>query len=98
MIAHARDPAAAPSTLRGDIPADLETVVLRCLAKNPAERYQDAASLSRALGACAAAALWTADRAADWWRSHAAVGQSESGHDAVEVQPVASTQTVGYPC
>jgi serine/threonine-protein kinase len=86
MIAHARDAAPAPSTLRDDIPADLEAVVLRCLAKNPAERYPDAASLEQALVACAAAVLWTEDRAAVWWRAQAAV------------QTVASKQTVGYAC
>ena len=51
MIAHARDPVVPPSRVRAGIPEDLERVVLRCLAKDPAERYPDAASLERALGA-----------------------------------------------
>jgi serine/threonine-protein kinase len=69
MIAHARDTAPPPTSLRDDIPADLESVVLRCLTKDPADRYPDAASLETALGACAAANLWTEDRAALWWRT-----------------------------
>jgi serine/threonine protein kinase len=69
IIAHARDAAPPPSTLRPDIPADLERVVLRCLSKSPADRYQDALSLERALAACAAAGLWTQDRAAAWWHA-----------------------------
>lgn len=75
MIAHARDPAPPPSTLRPDLPVDLEQVVLRCLAKDPAGRHQDAASLERALAACGSAGLWTEDRAADWWRSAEAATQ-----------------------
>jgi hypothetical protein len=69
MIAHARDAATPPSALRPDIPADLERIVLTCLAKDPAERYQDAAGLDQALGACAAAGLWTRERAEEWWRA-----------------------------
>ena len=68
LIAHARDPVTPPSALRPEIPADLEAVVLRCMAKVPADRYQTAAELDRALADCAAAGLWTQDRAACWWR------------------------------
>ena len=51
MIAHARDPVTPPSQLRPDIPADLERVVLRCLAKNPDDRYPDTPSLAEDLDA-----------------------------------------------
>ena len=53
MVAHARDPVVPPSRHRADVPGDLEEVVLRCLEKNPEDRYQDAESLARALAACA---------------------------------------------
>ena len=39
MKAHAREPVVPPSRYRPDLPADLERVVLRCLAKDPANRY-----------------------------------------------------------
>jgi eukaryotic-like serine/threonine-protein kinase len=42
LIAHARDPVVPPSLVRNGIPEDLERVVLRCLAKDPAERFPDA--------------------------------------------------------
>ena len=40
-----------PSTYRPDVPADLERVILRCLAEDPADRYPDAESLRDALAA-----------------------------------------------
>jgi serine/threonine-protein kinase len=68
MIAHARDPVPPPSRVRPGIPEDLERVVLRCLAKDPAGRFADAEALERALGDCACAGDWDRDRAARWWR------------------------------
>ncbi len=69
LIAHARDPVVPPSRVRPGVPEDLERVVLRCLAKAPAERFPDAASLERALVACDCADGWDQDRAARWWRN-----------------------------
>jgi eukaryotic-like serine/threonine-protein kinase len=68
LIAHARDQVKPPSRVNSDIPYDLERVVMSCLAKSPAERFPDAASLERALEACACAADWNQDRAARWWQ------------------------------
>jgi serine/threonine-protein kinase len=68
LIAHARDPVVPPSRVRADHPEDLERVVLRCLAKDPAERFPDAEALERALDACDCAGDWDPERAARWWR------------------------------
>ncbi len=57
-----------PSTYRPDVPADLERVVLRCLAEDPADRYPDAGSLRDALAACASASEWDARKAMQWWQ------------------------------
>src|SRR5262249_16733426 len=59
MIAHTRDPVVPPSQLRPEIPADLEQVVLRCLAKKPDDRYPNTLSLAAALDACADVANWS---------------------------------------
>ena len=42
-------PPAAPSTLRAEVPAELDEVVLRCLRVDPNERYVDIAELALAL-------------------------------------------------
>ena len=55
IIAHARDPVVPVAQIREDVPADLDAVVLRCLAKDPMERFPDAESLEIALGRCACA-------------------------------------------
>jgi serine/threonine-protein kinase len=77
MIAHARDPVVPPSQIRADIPDDLERVVLRCLAKDPADRYPDAEGLERALCQCACAGDWHRDHAARWWRDADPLTQSD---------------------
>jgi eukaryotic-like serine/threonine-protein kinase len=68
MIAHARDPVVPPSRVRPGISEDLERVVLRCLAKDAADRFPDFESLERALSECACAGDWDQERAARWWR------------------------------
>jgi eukaryotic-like serine/threonine-protein kinase len=78
MLAHLRDPVAPPSALAAGTPADLEAVVLRCLAKRPGERYRDADDLARALAACACAGEWTEEAAAAWWQARSPHGPSTS--------------------
>jgi serine/threonine protein kinase len=52
------------------IPAELEELIMSCLAKSPARRPADAATLQRALRPLAAA--WTQDVAARWWANRSA--------------------------
>jgi serine/threonine-protein kinase len=70
MIAHVRDDVVKPSKRHADVPADLEHVVLRCLAKRPEDRFQDVDSLEHALAECAAADRWTQSHAARWWHEN----------------------------
>ncbi|HTR50958.1 MAG TPA: serine/threonine-protein kinase [Kofleriaceae bacterium] len=46
----------------------LEAIVLRCLAKKPADRFGDASELAAAL---AAVPRWEIERAREWWAEHA---------------------------
>jgi eukaryotic-like serine/threonine-protein kinase len=68
LIAHARDPVVPPSLVRTGIPEDLELVVLRCLAKHPAERFPDAERMELALGECECVGGWDPMQASRWWR------------------------------
>ena len=57
-----------PSLRTGvSIPADLERVIMRCLAKSPLDRPQTALELERLLADCADANSWTSEMARDWW-------------------------------
>ena len=64
-------PAPSPSAVRGEaIPAELEALVLRCLAKEPADRPGSAEEMLEVLEPLAVAHPWTAADAAGWWEKH----------------------------
>ena len=79
MIVVVRDPVEPPSHHRPGLPADLERIILRCLAKSPADRYPDVAALDRDLAGCTAAADWDFARAAEWWNTQAHMSTPSSG-------------------
>jgi serine/threonine-protein kinase len=87
LMAHAYEPVIPLVKIRPEIPLDLQEVVLRCLAKDLADRYPDAHSLERALAACEAADQWTEEDATNWWREH----PLRTAEDT-ELQPNAPTQ------
>ena len=51
------------------VPAELERVLLQCLAKSPADRPATAAALQEELNACARLAPWPPARATAWWKA-----------------------------
>lgn len=59
-----------PSLRVAALPADLEQVILRCLEKDPAARFQSAADLETALAACECAGDWSATDSLAWWNAH----------------------------
>jgi serine/threonine-protein kinase len=83
VIDHVRTPPVPPSERTSQpIPEGLESLVLRCLEKDPARRPASVVELSRQLAALGLDELWTEDRAQAWWGkhspSHAAPGTSAS--------------------
>lgn len=70
LVAHAHETPPPLSSIRDDVPPDLEAVVMRCLLKSPDERFQTAAELAAALDDCQCAGDWTADTARRWWESN----------------------------
>jgi serine/threonine protein kinase len=73
IAAHAHDPVPALRPLvRGWLPDELESLILRCLAKRPQERPDHARGLLDELRAIAIPAehAWTDEHAQAWWAKH----------------------------
>jgi serine/threonine-protein kinase len=87
LLAHAYEEPAPPGKLREGVPDDVQAVVLRCLAKKPADRYHDAASLEQALAACAVASEWGEEQAAAWWKSRPAEAETSHSMPALTTTP-----------
>jgi eukaryotic-like serine/threonine-protein kinase len=70
------DPVPPSGRLGRALPADLERLILACLAKAPADRPASARALRASLLACADAGTWSEEAARAWWREHGAALQS----------------------
>jgi serine/threonine-protein kinase len=71
LMKHASDPPVPPSRVTvTPVPAELEAVILRCLAKQPADRFATAAALADALSALAFTD-WNEELARAWWHDRA---------------------------
>ena len=83
LLSHVHTPPVPPSA-RSEmpIPPALDQLVLSCLAKNPAERPQSAKELSRRLGEIQGLAIWSDDRAREWWSTHQPLS-SDTGAERV---------------
>lgn len=65
--AHAKAEVIPPSEIVPGLPFDLEQIILKCLQKNPDERYDCIEDMRYALTFCQDSGLWTTERAAIWW-------------------------------
>lgn len=69
--AHLHEPPVPPSERLGEaVPADLERLVLHCLAKDPQDRPQSAARLWKMLGGLEAYGSWSEEDARAWWKNY----------------------------
>ncbi len=83
IAAHLTKPAPDMRALRPEIPADLAAVVAKCLAKEPAERFQSAAELDAVLAACGCVCEWDGTHAAEWWKQGAVAETANPAGTAV---------------
>lgn len=69
VVAHMQKPPEPPSRrVEWPIPADLEALILQCLAKRPEDRPESAAELARRAAECRGVEPWTQEDAERWWR------------------------------
>jgi len=71
IVNHVKTVPEAPSTRTElPIPPAIDEIVLRCLEKEPADRYPSMRALSAALAAVELDNVWDSDHAEDWWQIH----------------------------
>jgi hypothetical protein len=85
---HVNDPPDAPSRQRPEVPAAVDAVVLRCLAKDPRDRYPTGAELEQALRHL------HADESAD---DGATAVVAALPHDTVVLPPVTAAAAAATP-
>jgi serine/threonine-protein kinase len=70
-LAHVQTPPVPPSRRTEiSVPRSLEDVILRCLEKDPARRFQTARELAAEIDACRGPESWIQEDAERWWRMH----------------------------
>jgi len=70
IIAHATAAPKPPSDRNPYVPKDVESIILRCLEKQPDDRYQSANELFKALQGCSLVEPWNPEQAKAWWQQH----------------------------
>ncbi len=96
IMDHAKTPPPRPSSKSNvEIPADLEDLLMDCLAKDPSERPESARELERRLWGLLLRDIWSPAMAERWWAEHASalrpVRPGEGGHDPRPRTPAAAT-------
>lgn len=84
LFAHANETPRPLRDLKPDVPSDLEDVVMRCLSKNPDDRFQSAQELAAALKTCDDAEHWDQQAARTAWNkcgTNPAVDESVEAFD-----------------
>ncbi|MFQ5747361.1 MAG: serine/threonine-protein kinase [Gemmatimonadota bacterium] len=73
MIDHVKTVPPRPSEVSElEVPSDLDRIVMRCLEKNPDDRYQTVKELAADLRAVPLDEPWDGERAEEWWALHLA--------------------------
>jgi serine/threonine-protein kinase len=88
MIAHASEDPEPPRYINGDIPAELEEIILRAMEKRPADRFQSMTELRDALDHVIVDGEWNSRIAAEWWQCNGCPQRKAMVAEAIELAAV----------
>jgi len=66
LAAHGNLEVTPPSRMTPCLPFDVEQINLKCMAKDPSDRFQNADELNRVLMKCSCASQWGSDQSEIW--------------------------------
>ena len=88
MVAHASEDPRPPRELNPNISIELEDIILRCLEKQPEDRFQDVRTLREMLLQVPVEEAWSTDLAADWWQNFGCPKRKALAEEAIELAAV----------
>jgi serine/threonine protein kinase/CheY-like chemotaxis protein len=91
LLQHVSKQPQPPSDFSPNIPIELDELVLRCLAKNPADRPRDGLELAELLATIRFEQPWDNRRAQTWWDVNLPFGDQAASRD--ETAFVSSSET-----
>jgi len=89
ILAHASRAALPPIEVNVDIPTDVNDIVMRCLEKDPDDRFQSVEELSVALEECASFGDWNKTMAKRWWECNGCPMKRQLDEDILEGRSLA---------
>lgn len=88
IIAHASEDVMPPRTHNPELSIELEQIILRCLEKEPEDRFQSVEDLRAALVDAPVEEVWTSELAHDWWNCNGCPQRKAMAAAAVEAAAV----------
>ena len=85
IMAHAHDVPTAPREFNRDIPSAFAQVIMKCLEKDPANRFANVRLLQQALVESEASDAWDIDKATNWWNQHGCPEKKKLDAEVLEV-------------
>ena len=88
LVAQASETPTSPRALNPSIPEELDEIIMRCLEKQPEDRFQDVATLEEQLERVPIAEPWSSKLAAAWWNCNGCPERKAMARQAVEMAAV----------
>ncbi len=82
LKAHHESAVMPPGQLVDNLPFDVGSIILKCLAKRPEDRFQSVREVEIALRECSVAGQWGDDEAQQWWAGHVDINRLVSATTA----------------